>query len=214
MSDELIDSCKEYIEQKNASYLAKDGQVVFYASPTGRKSDYLWYSQSVTETLRIIRATRLVSDVVLKDHHLISAFQELDKVYEFAVKSRHKVNAGIFNYSDHSESSIGDEAAALIVEEVQARGYLGLFLGEVIELLVLCLAKLKVEYSVGEVRELIYKYFESAGYVIKTGSTRPLIGGVKRPAIMKLGSKPRHIVTIEDTHAESDIISKIVNALE
>ncbi len=58
---DLIDSCSEYIEVKNAHYLAKEGCIVFYSSITGRKSDYAWVEHTISETLRIIKAMLLTT---------------------------------------------------------------------------------------------------------------------------------------------------------
>mgnify|MGYP003668174398 FL=1 len=79
----LIDKAIEYIEAKNANYLAKEGQVVFFTSDSGRKSDEVWVKHSMTETIRIIRATRLSTDCELREHHVLAAFQELGRVFEY-----------------------------------------------------------------------------------------------------------------------------------
>ena len=81
MDGKLIDVCTDYIKKKDCSYLAKEGMVVYYASLTGRKSDYMWHKLTITEALRIIRALKLdaKSASQLKEGHLISAFQEEEK---------------------------------------------------------------------------------------------------------------------------------------
>jgi len=198
LNSELIDLCSIYIEDRDCSYLAKEGYIVNYMSTTGRKSDYIWHKHSITETLRIIRAMRLTSDQAqkLKEHHLIAAFQELSRVYEFGVKSRHVVADGIFNYSQHNEMSLGDEAMSMLVESLQIQGFRGLVMREVIELYNVIDDKLKLKLSTTEQRDLMYKHFESSGFIMKTGAHRPVINGRKQPAIMMEGTKPAEVLSI------------------
>ena len=68
----LIDKAAEYIEAKDARYLAKEGLIVYYMSATGRKSDQVWVKHSMAETIRIIRATRLTTDCELRDHPVLA----------------------------------------------------------------------------------------------------------------------------------------------
>ena len=193
---ELIDLCAKYIEDKECSYLAKEGYIVNYMSFTGRKSDYLWHKHTISETLRIIKAMRLTSEQAkeLKEHHLIAAFQELGKVYEFGVKTRHTTAEGIFNYSEHSEMSLGDEAMSLLVESLQMQGFTAIFMRDVIDVYIAIDAKLRLKLTSSEQRELMFKHFEAAGFVIKTGANRPQIDGKKQPAIMMAGTKPSEVV--------------------
>jgi hypothetical protein len=210
IDSELIDQCISYIEDKDCSYLAKEGTIVNYMSFTGRKSDYIWHRHTIMETLRIIRAMRLTSDQArdLKERHLISAFQELARVYEFGVKSRHTVADGIFNYSQHSEMSLGDEAMSMLVEALQMQGFRGLILMEVVELYNEIDRKLNLKLSTTEKRDLMCKHFECAGFIIKTGAHRPMIYGKKQPAIMQEGVKPSEVSFIP-----SLLCSKFVNKI-
>ena len=210
----LIDICSEYIEEKDCSYLAKEGVIVNYMSFTGRKSDYIWHKHTVAETLRIIRAMRLNSDQAreLKERHLISAFQELERVYEFGVKSRHVVAKGIFNYSQHSEMSLGDEAMSMLVEALQIQGLRGLIMREVIELYNVIDDKLKLKLGSTDQRDLMYKHFEASGFIMKTGANRPVINGRKQPAIMMEGTKPSEVMEL-GIDIRKKIVAKIFGEL-
>lgn len=212
--NELIDICSKYIEDKDCSYLAKEGHIVNYASTTGRKSDYIWHKMTIAEVMRIIRAMRLNTTQAkeLREHHLIAAFQELGRVYEFGVKSRHATAQGVFNYSEHSEMSVGDEAMALLVESMQIQGFTAVLMNPVVELYDAIQNKLKLNLGSKDCRDLMFKHFETAGYVIKTGANRPLIDGKKQPAIMMNGTKPAEVVGIHEFEA-SKFIAKIYGEL-
>tara|TARA_R110000744_G_C19358478_1_gene561161 strand:+ start:1085 stop:1732 length:648 start_codon:yes stop_codon:yes gene_type:complete len=214
MDNELIDLCSTYIDDKDCNYLAKEGQIVQYMSITGRKSDYMWHKHTINEVLRMIRAIRLTTDQAkeLREHHLISAFQEAGKVYEFGVKTRHATAEGIFNYSQHSEMSLGDEAMSLLVESLQLQGFTALLMGEIVELYNRVNDKLKLKLTATEQRDLMFKHFEGAGYVMKTGAHRPLIHGKKQPAIMMVGTKPAEVVNIPTT-VYNNLIAKVYGEL-
>lgn len=214
IDDDLIDVCTAYIESKDCSYLAKEGQIVNYASVTGRKSDYIWHKLSIAEVLRIIRAMRLTSTQARKltEHHLIAAFQELGRVYEFGVKSRHATVVGVFNYSEHSEMSVGDEAMSMLVEAMQIQGLTAVLMNPVVELYDGIQSKLKLNLGSKDCRDLMFKHFEAAGYVIKTGAHRPLIDGKKQPAIMMNNTKPSEVTGIASEQANK-FIAKIYGEL-
>ncbi len=215
VSDEkLIDQCTSFIDDKDCSYLAKEGVIVNYMSFTGRKSDYMWHKHNISETLRIIKAMRLTASQAkeLKEHHLIAAFQELGRVYEFGVKSRHVVAEGIFNYSQHSEMSLGDEAMSMLVEALQIQGLRGMIMREVIELYNVIDDKLKLKLSTTEQRDLMFKHFEGAGFIMKTGAHRPVIDKKKQPAIMMEGTKPSEVLSIS-IEISKKIVAKIFGEL-
>jgi hypothetical protein len=211
-----IDVCVEFIETKNAHYLAKEGQVVYFASLTGRNSDFTWHKMTPTEVLRVIKATRLNAEqsALIKIEHLVAAFQELGRVYEFGVKTRHKVAPEIFNYSEHSNESIGDGMMSILVDELQKHNLFALYMLEVIELFNLAKSRMLCT-SIGskESRELLFKHFEASGYEIRTGAKRVFIDNKKTPVIMKPGLKPSQVESLPLTVAEA-ILRKIRKELE
>lgn len=211
---DLIDLCIEYITDKDCNYLAKEGHIVRYFSVTGRRADYAWHKMSIAETLRIIKAMRCSAEQAdkLKDTHLIAAFQELGRVYEFGVNTRHVAQEGIFNYSENSEMSIGDSAMSLLVDGLLAQGFTGILMMPVLALFGDINVKLKIGLTNTECRELMFKHFEAAGYTIRTGAHRPLVDGKKQPAIMMPSVKPSQVVGIEDvTHKK--MVAKIYGEL-
>lgn len=206
--NDLIDHCTNFIEAKDCFYLAKEGLIVYFATSTGRSSDYLWHKLTVSESLRIIKATRLSAEqsVKLKQEHLIAAFQELARVFEYGVKSRFKVAPGVFNYSDYSDQSIGDNVISLICDELQKDGFNALYMNDVISLIAMAQNRLNIKIKPVETRELMHKYFEAAGYEMRTGPYRPLLDGRKQPAIMKAGAKPSEVV-----HVPREFMDHITN---
>lgn len=212
---DLIDACSSYIESKDAHYLAKEGYAVHYESPTGRKSDYAWHRMTVPEMLRMIKAMKLSPKqaVALREHHLIAAFQELGRVYEYSVRTRHKAGEGIFNYLEHCETSLGDEAMSLLATEFISRGYRGLLLMEILGIFMQIQANLEASVTLPQARELLCKHFEMLGYEVRAASRRPLVNGRKTPALMQSGTVPSEIFAIGNTEANL-IIQKISGELK
>jgi hypothetical protein len=206
----LIDKCVKFIEGKDAHYLAKEGVIVYFATITGRKSDYTWHSLTLSEAIRILKATQLGAEESkkLSAEHFIAAFQELDRVYEFAVKTRHKVSAGIFNYSEHSNESMGDSIMSMVVDELQKRNMFALYITCVYDLFEAAQIRMSAEVSGKDSRDLLFKHFEASGYEVRTGVKRVFIDGKKTPVIMKPGLKPSQVEGIPVT-----IINSIVQTI-
>ena len=103
--EKYIDLCREFIEEKDAYYLAKDNNVVYYASDFADGSNPKWVTMSLTQANNIVSTTK--SDTPFNQHLLIKAFQELDKVKEYAVDSGEKVAPHILNYrKDFSKDEV------------------------------------------------------------------------------------------------------------
>jgi hypothetical protein len=204
----LIDKAIEYIEAKNANYLAKEGQIVYYTSLTGRKSDQVWIKNSMAETIRIIRATRLSIDCELKESHVLAAFQEMGRVYEFGTKSRHSVADGVFNYYTHSNIDISSQVALALYEAFTMRGFKALLGNDVLKLYHDVLKKLDSYTNTIVEKDTLIHVLEMAGYDYKTGSRRVLFGGRKVNALMMMYSTPSQIITIT-----SDISNQIIQQI-
>jgi len=182
-----IDLASEWLSKRGAAYLAKENVIVYYASTTGRKQDYQWITHTLVEVVRIIRATLMNpddSDKKLQSKHIIAACQELDRVFEFAVKAK----------------------------DLYAQGYKALLLNDVYMVIDVCLSDLKTHVSVAEERELVYKHFPTLGYEVRTGSSRPEFQGKKQNAVMLTTAKPREIIVLSERERDN-ISDKIVGAL-
>lgn len=196
----LVDICTSYIESKNCFYLAKEGQIVYFASVTGRESDADWIKQTVNETLRIVRATRLASDEELRDFHLIQAFQELDRVYEFGVRSIHGSAPGIFNFSEHGRNDVSIVAMAM-TDVFMTKGITALTVSYAMEVMNSVLDKMGVVSSSSDRIRALSKYFTGVGYDHKSGSRRPQVEGRKQVAFMMTHTLPKMVVT---SHIQTD----------
>lgn len=190
----LIDQACEYIEGKNAHYLAKEGQVVYFTSITGRKSDQVWVKHSMSETIRIIRATKLSTDLELREHHVLSAFQELGRVYEFGAKSRHSVAEGVFNYYTHSNTSLANQTAISLSDAMLMRGLVACKSSDVFDLYYKILSKLDSNEDKPQAKDNLLGVLCGAGYEYKYGSKRVLHLGKKVAVFMMPNTKPRQVV--------------------
>jgi len=212
---DLIDVCQDYITSKGASYLAKEGKLVYYASLTGRKSDWKFHTQTVSETLRIIKAMKLNSkdSDKLQESHLIAALQELGKVYEFGVKSAHPVRSEIFNYFDHAVMEVGDTIMMALVSEVEKNSYTGVLLGDIEDVFYDVVNRLKVKVTARRLSQLRDKHFEEAGYNILLNSQRPVVKGKRQRVVSLVGAKPSDTVSLSPT-VKASMANNIIKAAE
>tara|TARA_R110000744_G_scaffold208461_6_gene327164 strand:+ start:497 stop:1156 length:660 start_codon:yes stop_codon:yes gene_type:complete len=212
----FIDMCSEYITGKDCHYLAKEGQIVYFASTTGRKSDFIWHKLTPTEFMRIIKAMHMsfADAAFLKEGHLIAAFQELGRVYEYGVKSRHLVKEGIFNYSTHSDSSLDDQIAIQMIASLERQGYVGLHLSDMVDLYDSVAKALDIPVTSRVLMDLFRKHWEAAGWEVRTGSLRVLIGGRKVPVIIKQGYKPADVCFVNNPKVRNFIFKEVMRELK
>lgn len=210
----LIDLCVKWLEERQAAYLAKENMVVYYATTTGRKSDFQWITHSLVEVVRIIRATLMNPDDSdkLKSKHVIAACQELDRVFEFGIKAKHDTRPEIFNYLKESGESMGDAIVSLLAETLLQRGYTALLLNDVYELVDRINKDLSVMMSFPAMKNLIDKHFTSLGYDVRTGPYRPQWQGKKQSAVMLHTAKPRDIIMLSGDNIVT-ITKQITGAL-
>jgi len=197
-----IDVASKWIDKRGGAYLAKEDVIVYYASLTGRKSDFKWITLSLVQVVRIIKATLLGPDdsKLLQTEHVITACQELDRVFEFGMKSRHELNPEIFNYISESNMDMGDSIVSLLAEELYSRNYAGMLVLQVLQIIKNIKTNLQYDMSDKEARELIHKHFPTQGYELRTDQYRPQVDGKKQAAIMQPGTMPKeiHKITSED----------------
>lgn len=210
----LIDACASFIETKNCFYLAKEGCIVYYDSITGRQSDYDWHRFSVSEAMRTIKALKLTSEQARKLHEsdLIAAFQELDRVYEFGVKSRHKVREGVFNYYEHCETSLSDMIFTELFAEMQRRSIYVVSKAQIVWIAEYAHKGLDCKISSSDLNDILLRYCAKEGYEVKAGVHRIMIRNKKTTALVKEGYKPSDSVVLGVTEA-SDIEKKIIKAV-
>jgi len=200
MKGEMIDLCRDWIETRNGAYLAKENVIVYYASHTGRVKDFNWVSLTLNEVVRVISAMHLEAEKAheLKQAHVISACQELDRVYEFGMRSSHNLAPGIFNYVKESGQDISDSIMDMLSQELFSQNHRAMLYMNVKNLFIDIAQELKADFSHRELPDLIHKYFTMLGYDIKIEAYRPLVKGKKQPAIMMPGTLPRDIVELNE----------------
>ena len=210
----LIDSCIKYIEDKNMFYLAKEGYAVYYCSFTGVKSDYTWTKVSVVQMLRTLRAIYLglSHSPLLKEVHLITAFQELERTYEYSVSTSSKVVKGVFNYQEHSETKMVDHIMYIICNYCVDIGFEGVYVNQILDIYQEAATLLKAKPRAGEAFKLLLSNFEASGYETRTGIRRPTIDGKKTRVVLRYGGQPKDIVYISDI-TKGYIIQKIIDSL-
>ena len=207
------DICIEYIDKKDAYYLAKEGKIVYYASDSGRKSDFKWNTQTIVETCRIIRATMMGHEDVLAEKDLVRAFQEEGRVYEYGAKSRHVLASHVFNYNLKSDMSMTDEVVDAVVDVICNQAIPAILYNEVDDLVRVTMKSLKIECGSTERGELIAKHFEAAGFEIRLGTRRIQYKGNKVRAIMSPGAYPSEVVEIDYSRSLS-ISGEVVRRLK
>lgn len=196
-NNDYIDVALEWLEQRKCSYLAKEDAVVYYMTPTGRESDYQWVHLSLAEVTRVIQATKLRPNHTLTRQHVMCALQEMGRVFEFGVKTRHKVSQGILNYLTEAVQDMGDIIMRMCADELFQRGFLAFRMEEATELFNLTKRILGVDNISEKSRvELMHKHYPAVGYEIRVDKYRPLIDGRKQSCIMMPGTKPRDVVHV------------------
>jgi len=202
-----VDICIAYIEAKNASYLAKEGLIVYFASPTGREQDKDWQKMTLTETRRIISAKYSIREVT--DADIVQAFQELDRVYEFGMTSHYGTAEGIFNYSEQGGINMLSAVCMSATDVLMATDYTAITSGLVIGIVRDVMVKLGRSCEMTETKAAVLKYFTGVGYVYRSGSKRPLVRGSKQNTLMMSGTKPKDVVSYETCIYINDIVDEI-----
>lgn len=203
--DAAIDVCRNYIEEKKCSYLAKEDQVVYYSSDTGRVSDAKWHKMTLSQTHRIIQS--MYTSYSFGADKLLQAFQELGEVYERGVKSRHKVRSGLFNYHERSNNNIMDDVLTRMLEILLSKDYFCVRMSSIHSLASEIIKRLDLpdhEFNDRKINAL-----ERVGYDARTESRRPRIGGALISCAIYRGYKPsdfKKITRIDFDH----IIEKVV----
>lgn len=194
----LIDTCCTWMEERTAAFLAKENVVTYFDSPTGRKSDYSWIHLSALEAIRIISSTRMSpwEGAKLKPYHLITAAQEMGRVYEYGIKTRHPTKSSVFNYTLEASEDLVDSIMSSIVTELLSNGYRAVLMVPVLELFEDICIQLNTGCSMKDRQELLHKHFGKEGYIVRTDSDRPNVKGTKRAVIMMCGTRPRDVVDL------------------
>lgn len=213
--DALIDLAKGWIEERDGAYLAKENQIVYYTSHSGRKSDFVWVSLTVPEVIRIITATLLnpADSGALQHKHVLAAAQESDRVFEFGIRSQHESKKTVFNYTRQAHQDMGDLMMQTLAFEMDASGYRAFLYMEAKSVYFAIEEEMKTRTPDRVVTSLMHKHFTAVGYVVRVEQHRPEHKGKKKPAIMMPGTRPRQIVELTD-EMKATVVRKVVTALK
>lgn len=202
---ELVDIASEWLVEKNASYLSKESKVVYYASMTGRKSDFKWYKLSLPETVRIISASLLPADstLKLKPEHVLTAAQELERVYEMGVSSRFPVSGNVFNYLDEAETDLPSMVMLGLCRALLQLDYTAFRLPDLVSMYKDLNNRLQLGQNHSEISNLYWCHLPELGYEIRAKTHRVILQGRKQTVVMMPGLLPRHVVDIPDSVKQS-----------
>ena len=92
-------TCKQWLEDNDAAYLAKEDRVVFWThfNPESKRGEWTYYTMK--EVCRVIKATRagFAAMRFIKPEVVMLAAQETERAYKQSVKSRSTVPDEYFN---------------------------------------------------------------------------------------------------------------------
>jgi len=96
-----IETCKSWLNQQNAAFLAKENLVVYWEqfNPESKKGE--WTKLKPIEACRIIKATRsgLQAMRYINPELLMVAAQEVERVYKAGINSRSNAPDEYFNFN-------------------------------------------------------------------------------------------------------------------
>jgi hypothetical protein len=202
----LVDKVGEWLVKKDASYIACDGLIVFYSSLTGRLSDFRWYKLSLPEVVRVVNATELQADTLLplKPEHVLTACQELERVYEMSCSSPHAVSDHIFNFLDHEHNDLAMQVMQALARTLFSKGYKAFRRVCMTDIYLKLNVALSLGASPNKIADLYWPVFTAQGYEIRSRENRVQLEGRKQAVIMLGGLLPRHVEYIPE--AEKDAI--------
>jgi hypothetical protein len=213
---DILDLCSDWLESRSASYLCRENSIVYYASLTGRAGDYEWISLTLPEAIRIIRATKLQPEEydTLSQSVLITACQELGRVYEFGAKSRFKTVPEVFNYLLEANASVEEDAMMLLSDELVSQGFsamLCLDLTTAYDSILKVLGEQPV--SPTERNRLILKHLPKHGYSIRVGTQRVQVAGKKERVILMAGKTGKDVQPLSKTDLKH-LVARVAGALK
>ena len=206
----LVDTVAGWLIKKNASYLSKEGLIVYYASMTGRKSDYQWFKITLSEVVRIISASELSADtnIPLKPEHVITACQENDRVYEMGMSSRHPVLSHIFNYLEHEDNDLATQVMQALARELFKQGFEAFRRSDMLDIYSRLNTSLMLGATPRQITDMYWPAFCNVGYTIRDKQHRVQLDGYKQCVFMLPGLKPKSVV-----HISKEAQDRIYNVL-
>lgn len=196
----LVDKASEWLLEKDASYLSKENKIVYMASLTGRKGDRKWYYLSIAEAVRVISACSLSadSDTKLSANHLLTAAQELERVFDMGIRSPHKTPSNIFNYLDKALSDLPSAVMLGLCRELTNRNYLAFRIPDLVDIY----SRLNIEIGLHQHKKDVIRMYQEhlpdLGYKVRSGTNRVILQGKKQTVAIKVGLQPKHVQSIPE----------------
>tara|TARA_R110000824_G_scaffold23140_4_gene83465 strand:- start:2419 stop:3063 length:645 start_codon:yes stop_codon:yes gene_type:complete len=213
---DIRDLCSDWLATRSASYLCRENSIVYYASLTGRAGDFEWISLTLPEAIRIIRATRLQPEQYeeLTQSVLITACQEIGKVYEFGTKSRFKTVPEVFNYLAEAGESTPESVMDMLATELYSKGRGALYIDDIVSVYDKAMKALKESpVKAQERNQLLNKHFSKLGYSIRVDSLRVRVGKKLHRVVLLAGQTSKDLVSITSEEAKH-LVSVINGALK
>ena len=157
----------------------------------------------------------MLAQDTIKPEIIITACQELHRVFEFGVKMHHDIiSANVFNYFKEGKTSVQESVIDLLSSCCEDNKLYALYYNDVVSLYSVCMTLLKADsVSVVDRNKLFEKYFSRNGYSIRTTTNRVFVNGKKTGALIQQGYSPSDIKMIPDD-IFNHIRAKIVGALK
>ena len=211
--ESVLQAIDKWVTEKDAYYLAKEDQVVWYASDTGGKTDYKWHRMTLTEVRRVITVTMLSSKTVWSTELIVQIFQERMGVFEYAISSTRKTRPGVFNYLKQGGIRMEDTVYNMLATELLQRGYTALLYSDITNMANRTLTLLGTGVSPAEHSRLMFKHMPDNGFIVRTEHQRPTYKGKKVSAVMLPNTAPKEICQISYDEAKA-IANKLYGALK
>ena len=102
---QVIDIVGDWLDQHDAHFLAKEGEIVWWASCTGEEEDYEWHKMSASELSRVIKVTRVPASLMpsCTTDCVYAAAQERGRAYMCGVRTTKQALPEYFNFSKHEK---------------------------------------------------------------------------------------------------------------
>ena len=213
-----LETCKQWLEDNDAAYLAKEDVVVFWThfNPESKRGE--WTRYKMKEACRIIKATRagFAAMRFIKPELIMMAAQETERAYKQSVKSRSTVPSEFFNLERSGHFNNLEMLTMCMLQELVGRGW---------NVEAICLGKLmkKLFETKGFAppnRMLRWKLLravaEEAGVVIRDRTNRITVTGVGRFVAIQIDGVNDSIkveFTVEETQDLIDESIKRFNSI-
>lgn len=205
-------TCKQWLEDTDASYLAKEDVIIFWThfNPESKRGE--WTRYKMKEACRVIKATRAGFDAMrfIKPDVLMLAAQETERAYRQSVKSRSTVPDEFFNLERAGHFNDFEMLTLCMLQELVGRGW---------NVEAVCLGNLMKDVFVTKGFAVPNRFFrwkllrsvaQEAGVVIRDRTDRLTVTGVGRFVAIQIEGITDSIKTEFTPEENQDLINKSI----